>query len=33
MPSPEKTRLALLKKFFVFAKAFFNGGAKHQARL
>ena len=33
MPEPEKTRLALLKKFFVLAKAFFNGGAKRQARL
>ncbi len=33
MPAPEKTRLALLKKFFVLAKAFFNGGAKRQARL
>ena len=33
MPAPEKTHLALLKKFFVLAKAFFNGGAKRQARL
>ena len=33
MPAPKKTHLALLKKFFVLAKAFFNGGAKRQARL
>jgi putative ATP-binding cassette transporter len=33
MSSPEKTHLALMKKFFVFAKAFFSGGARHQARL
>ena len=33
MPDPPKTHLALLKKFFVFGKAFFNGGAKRQARL
>src|SRR5437660_10529970 len=33
MPAPEKIHLALLKKFFVLAKAFFNGGAKRQARL
>ena len=33
MADPEKTHLALLKKFFVLAKAFFNGGAKRQARL
>ncbi|MEA3213339.1 MAG: vitamin B12/bleomycin/antimicrobial peptide transport system ATP-binding/permease protein [Chthoniobacter sp.] len=33
MPAPEKTYLALLKKFFVLAKAFFNGGAKRVARL
>jgi putative ATP-binding cassette transporter len=33
MPAPEKTHLALLKKFFVLAKAFFNGGAKRQAHL
>ncbi len=33
MPAPEKNHLALLKKFFVLAKAFFNGGAKRQARL
>ncbi len=33
MSSPEKSRLALLKKFFALAKAFFNGGAKKQARL
>src|SRR5258708_1136028 len=33
MPAPEKTRLALLKRFFVLANAFFNGGAKRPARL
>ena len=33
MPAPEKNHLALLKKFFVLAKDFFNGGAKRQARL
>ena len=33
MPAPEKSHLALLKKFFILAKAFFNGGAKRQARL
>jgi putative ATP-binding cassette transporter len=33
MPPNKKSHLALLKKFFVFAKAFFNGGAKRQARL
>ena len=33
MPTPDTTYLALLKKFFVLAKAFFNGGAKRQARL
>ena len=33
MPTPPKTHLALLKKFFVFAKAFFNGAAKRTARL
>ena len=33
MPAPEKSHVALLKKFFVFAKAFFNGGAKRPARL
>ncbi len=33
MPASEKTHLALLKKFFILAKAFFNGGAKRQARL
>ena len=33
IPAPEKTHLALLKKFFVLARAFFNGGAKRQARL
>jgi putative ATP-binding cassette transporter len=33
MPAPEKPRLALLKKFFTLTKAFFNGGAKRQARL
>ena len=33
MSSPEKSRLALLKKFFILARAFFNGGAKKQARL
>jgi putative ATP-binding cassette transporter len=30
---PAKTHFALLKKFFVLAKAFFSGGAKRQARL
>jgi len=33
MPPPPRTYLALLKKFFVLAKAFFNGGAKRTARL
>ena len=33
MPAPEKTHLALLKTFFVLAKAFFNGGARRPARL
>ncbi len=33
MSVPPKTHLALLKKFFVFAKAFFNGAAKRTARL
>ncbi|MEO6740648.1 MAG: SbmA/BacA-like family transporter, partial [Chthoniobacteraceae bacterium] len=33
MPTPPKTHLALLKKFFVLSKAFFNGGAKRTARL
>ena len=33
MPTPPKTHLELFKKFFVLAKAFFNGGAKRQARL
>jgi len=33
MPSAEKSHLALLKKFFVLTKAFFNGAAKRQARL
>ncbi len=33
VPSPTKTRLALLKKFFFIARAFFNGAAKRQARL
>ena len=33
MPAPKKSHLALLKRFFVFAKAFFSGGAKRQARL
>ncbi len=33
MSIPAKTHLALLKKFFVFAKAFFNGAAKRTARL
>ena len=33
MSAPEKTHLALLKKFFTLARAFFNGGAKRQARL
>lgn len=33
MPAPDKSHLALLKKFFVLAKAFFNGGAKRPARL
>ena len=33
MSAPEKPHLALLKKFFALAKAFFNGGAKGQARL
>ena len=32
-PAPEKSHLALLKTFFTLAKAFFNGGAKRQARL
>ena len=33
MSAPPKSHLALLKKFFVVAKAFFNGGAKRPARL
>ncbi len=33
MPIAEETHLTLLKKFFTLAKAFFNGGAKRQARL
>lgn len=33
MPPPEKSHLALLKKFYVLARAFFNGGAKRQARI
>ena len=33
MPPAEKPRLAILKKFFTLAAAFFNGGAKRQARL
>ncbi len=33
MSPPEKSHLALLKTFFVLAKAFFNGGARRQARL
>ncbi|MEO6784695.1 MAG: ABC transporter ATP-binding protein/permease [Chthoniobacteraceae bacterium] len=33
MPDSPKSHLALLKKFFVFGKAFFNGGAKRTARL
>lgn len=33
MSPAERPRLALLKKFFAFAKAFFNGGAKRPARL
>ena len=34
MPAPpKKSHLAILKKFFTLAKAFFNGGAKRQARL
>ena len=33
MSAPEKTHLALLKKFFTLARAFFNGGARRQARL
>ena len=34
MPDPpKKSHLAILKKFFILAKAFFNGGAKRQARL
>jgi putative ATP-binding cassette transporter len=33
VPSPPKTHLALLRKFFLLARAFFNGGAKRQARL
>ena len=33
MPTPPKTHLALLRKFFVLGKAFFNGAAKRQARL
>ena len=33
MPPPDKkSHLVLLKKFFILAKAFFNGGAKRQAR-
>ena len=28
-----KNRPAILKKFFILAKAFFNGGARRQARL
>jgi putative ATP-binding cassette transporter len=32
MSAPRKTHLALLKKFFLFAKAFFTGGSKRQAR-
>jgi putative ATP-binding cassette transporter len=32
MPSDKKSHLVLLKKFFILAKAFFNGGAKRQAR-
>ena len=33
VPSATKTRLTLPKKFFFIVKAFFNGGAKRQARL
>ena len=33
MPPPEPSYLALLKKFYVLARAFFNGGAKRQARI
>ena len=33
MPTDEKPRLAILKTFFVLARAFFYGGAKRQARL
>ncbi len=33
MPAHDKSHLALLRKFFVFARAFFTGGAKRQARL
>ena len=33
MPPSDKSRLVLLKKFFILIKAFFNGGAKRQARL
>ena len=33
MSAPKTSYLALLRKFFVFARAFFNGGAKRQARL
>ena len=33
MPENETQHLVLLKKFFTLAKAFFNGGAKRQARL
>ena len=32
-PAPEKSYWVLLKTFFTLAKAFFNGGAKRQARL
>jgi putative ATP-binding cassette transporter len=33
MPASESTRLMLLKKFVILAKAFFKGGGKQQARL
>ena len=33
MPASDQSRLALFRKFFVLARAFFNGGAKRQARL
>ncbi len=33
MPAPEKTHLALLRRFFVLAREFFRGGSRRQARL